>query len=170
MTDTKQRSATVYALHTRRISTEERQPPGPPGAPPGTVAVQFLRRLRPQGPWVLTAIHPERKGAPTSSFTDPEQARRFITAHNGAGENVYYSVNPTKTALLSKASKDDIARIEYLHADADPSDDETPQAFKARMIPKIEAFPYPPTFVIDSGNGFHLLWRLQEPVEVTGPR
>jgi hypothetical protein len=75
---------------------------------------------------------------------------------------------PTKNAVWKKASKKDIARIEYLHVDADPADDETPQTFKARMHPKIVAFPQPPTFVLDSGNGVHLLWRLQQPVELTG--
>ena len=38
------------------------------------------------------------------------------------------------------------------------------------MDPKIAEFNPKPTFVVDSGNGFHLLWQLAEPIEVTGPK
>ena len=70
--------------------------------------------------------------------------------------------------MQSKPRKSDIARVEYLHVDADPNDDESPDQFKARLRPKIEAFPQQPTFVVDSGNGIQLLWRLRPAVKIGG--
>ena len=125
-----------------------------------------MQRLAPKRAWILTAIIPDSDTL-TRTFDNIELARRFIANHNVA-KNVYYSINPTKTALSSKASKQDIARVEYLHVDADPRPEETPEDFKARLRPRIAAYQPKPTFVIDSGNGFQLLWRLREAVEITG--
>jgi hypothetical protein len=135
--------------------------------PKGTATVEFLQRLGPNRSWVLTAIIPDG-GTLTRTFDNVEAARRFIVEQNSAGNNVYYSINPTKTALKLKASKQDIARVEYLQVDADPGPDETPEDFKARLRPRIEAYRSKPTFVIDSGNGLQLLWRLQRAIEING--
>jgi AAA domain len=150
-------------LRTQRTSLNRKAPP-----PRGYFACRFLRQLAPVGPWVLTAIHPDdRRQITTSTFTAIEAARQFVAEHNAAGRGVYYSVNPTKTALQSKAKKTDIARIKHLHVDADPDKNETPEAFKERMLAKIAEFPHCPTFVIDSGNGLQLLFRLSAAVEIT---
>jgi hypothetical protein len=134
--------------------------------PKGTAAVTFLQRLAPNSSWVLTAIIPD--GDTLTRTFDNEQARRFIAAQNAAKKNLYYSINPTKTALSSKARKQDIARVEYLHVDADPNPDETPEDFKVRLMQRIEKYKCKPTFVVDSGNGIQLLWRLQRAIEITG--
>jgi putative DNA primase/helicase len=134
-------------------------------------ASDFLQHLAPDGPWLLTAIIPDDNNSiRTRTFTRLDEARRFIVQHEGDGENIYYSINPTKTALRKKATKRDIARIEYLQVDPDPADDEDPQAFKARLREKIEAYPQQPTFWVDSGNGIQLLFRLRDSVEVTDDR
>ena len=87
------------------------------------IALDFLHNLRPQGPWVLTAIIPD--GAPhTMTATTKRQVEELIWAFNGVG-NIYYSANPTRRALTSKASKHDIAAIEYLFADLDPNAGDT---------------------------------------------
>jgi hypothetical protein len=134
--------------------------------PRGTAAVKFLQRLAPNRAWVLTAIVPDG-AALTRTFDNAEKARGFIAQHNAAGCNLN-SINPTKNALTKKARKDDIARVEYLHVDGDPSPDETPEQFKARLSPQIAAYQPKATFVVDSGNGIQLLWRLREPVAITG--
>jgi len=121
-------------------------------------AIDFLKHLRPAGPWVLTAIEPD--GAlETKTAADLESARTFIAAHNGK-RNIYYSVNPTRSALSSKAKKTDIAAIEYLLADLDPNDDETPDEAKARYLKAAENLKPDCTAIIDSGNGIQLLWKL----------
>jgi hypothetical protein len=134
--------------------------------PKGTRAVKFLARLRSGGPWVLTAIPPDGGSTLTQTFTELEEARQFIAEVNNAS-NVYYATNPTKRPLSSKAKKADIASVAYMHVDADPDREETPETFKERMAQQLETFEPFPTFVIDSGNGLQLLWRLERPVEIT---
>jgi hypothetical protein len=138
----------------------------------GTNAIEFLQSLRPKGPWVLTAIPAEGGVTATQTFTEPEEARRFIIDNNDDGSNVYYSLARTRRPAIKKAKKEDIGFVEYLHVDADPAKDETPDAFKARMHPHIEALVKnkkvpQPTFVVDTGNGMQFLWELESPVEVT---
>ena len=127
--------------------------------------IDFLEWLRPGGPWVLTAIIPN--GATTTiTARDANEVREFIRANDGE-QNLYFSVNPTRRAMRSKAAKTDIAAIEFLFADLDPRDDESPEAAKRRYL---EAFKEPkPAAVIDSGNGIQGLWRLAEPIELAEP-
>src|ERR1700730_382284 len=75
-------------------------------------SISFLEQLRPNGPWVLTAITPD---GPTNTKTVRTTAEidSFIREHNGK-QNIYYSVNPTKGATFKKAKKADIAAVEYL--------------------------------------------------------
>ena len=59
------------------------------------VAINFLERKQPGGPWVLTAIVPD--GKPTfTAARNANEVRRFIAKHNGQ-RNIYYSVNRLKT-------------------------------------------------------------------------
>ena len=130
-------------------------------------AVKFLEQLRPGGPWVLTAIIPVVDGATeTITARDAKAVDAFVARHNGK-RNLYYSVNPTRTSLSSKAAKTDISAIEYLLADLDPSDDETPQAAKVRYLSAIDAHKPEPTAIIDSGNGIQGLWRLGERIDIS---
>jgi hypothetical protein len=133
----------------------------------GTAAIDFLKQLYPKGAWVLTAIQPEGPTV-TRLFNNLEDARRFVVEHNEAGYNIYYSVNVTKGDLRSKAKKSDITFIEALHLDADPAPDESPEEFKARILPKLESFDPRPSVVIDSGNGVQGLWFLKKRVKNDG--
>ena len=134
---------------------------------PITVKLYFLEKLRPGGPWVLTAIVPD---GPTTTITarDKTEALCFIRLHDGK-RNLHYSVNPTRTAMTRKAAKKDIAAIEYLLADLDPRDDESPEETKARYRAAIKAHAPEPTILIDSGNGIQALWRLETPIELPEP-
>jgi hypothetical protein len=123
-------------------------------------AASFLSQLRPQGPWTLTAIEPD--GATlTRTFDHLDKAGAFIAKHNGK-RNLYYSLNPTRPGLTSKATKDDIVAAEYLHVDLDPHADETPDEAKQRYLDALEAFEPHATFVVDSGNGLQGGWKLPE--------
>ena len=66
-----------------------------------------------------------------------------------AARNLYYSVNPTRKAMTSKAAKTDIAAIEYLLADLDPKQDETSEAAKARYLAALDELKPAPTAIID---------------------
>jgi putative DNA primase/helicase len=134
---------------------------------PYTEAVDFLEQLRPGGPWVLTAIIPDGK-TETITARNSDQVRKFVIKHDGK-RNLYYSVNPTRKPMTSKASKADIAAIEYLSSDLDPKDGETPEAAKVRYIAALEVMEPKPFAIVDSGNGIQVLHRLAERIELPKP-
>lgn len=131
----------------------------------------FLQALRPGGPWVLTAINPagSNMGIETSTAHTLDDVRGFLDRHEGRW-NLYYSVNPTKLPMSSKAKKADIARVEYVHADLDPRPDESPEQAKDRYLRRLANLRLTggrkliPTMIVDSGNGIQALWRLNEPI------
>src|SRR5262249_45204250 len=122
-------------------------------------SINFLKQLRLNGPWVLTGIIPDGSTITVTVQTIAE-VNAFVHEHDGK-RNLYYSVNPTRKALTSKAKKADIAAVEYLLADLDPADGETPEAAKARYLAQLNgSFEPKPTATVDSGNGIQCLWRL----------
>jgi hypothetical protein len=125
-------------------------------------AVAFLEKLRPP-PWVLVAIEPD--GSATAiTARNGDEVNLFVKRHEGK-RNLYYSVNPIKTAMTKKPAKTDIAAIEYLLADLDPLGDETPDDAKARYLEQLNGnFEPKPTAIVDSGNGIQCLWKLDEPI------
>lgn len=125
-----------------------------------------MRALLTNGRWVVTAIIPDG-ATETYAFeaTEQQEARAFIVRANKAGRNIYYSP-PTREAVSKKPTKQDIARTAYLHVDADPEPGETPETFKQRALAQIKSFPLPPTFIVDSGNGLQLLWKLRTPIRL----
>jgi AAA domain len=138
---------------------------GVPRCGPGVrEAIEFLRRLRPDGKWQLSAIIPDGGGISTITAQTENEAAAFIDRHNGR-RNLYYGVNPLRTAMAKKASKEDIVAAEYVWADCDPADGETPAYAKQRYRSKLNelaAAGLPqPTFIIDSGGGWQILWRLK---------
>jgi hypothetical protein len=131
-------------------------------------ALAFLEKLRPGGPWVLTAIVPDGTTETITART-PDRVEAFIREHDGT-RNLYYSVNPTRRAMSKKTAKTDIAAIEYALADLDPAEGETPAAAKARYFKQLEgAFEPKPSAGIDSGNGIQCLWRLKERIVLGEP-
>jgi hypothetical protein len=134
----------------------------------GDDTIEFLEKLRPGGPWILTAIEPDGKPI-TTTANKPTEVRDFVRAHNGL-RNLYFSVNPTRTSLAKKATKADIAALEFMLADLDPAEHESAADAKARYQAQLEKFELQPTFVIDSGNGIQLLWRLSAPIVLGEPQ
>jgi hypothetical protein len=130
-------------------------------------AVVFLKLLRPKGPWLLSAIIPDGE-IETRTLTTVDEVRNFVATHNGV-RNLYYAINPTRTPLNKKASKTDIAAIEYLPSDLDPEVNETAEAAKARYLAKLNALSPQPAAIIDSGNGLNLLLKLAEPIVLDAP-
>ena len=105
----------------------------------------------------------------TITALSPSDVRAFVARYDGK-RNIYFGVNPTREVLNRKAAKTDIAAIEYVLADCDPNPGETSAEAKARYCAQLETFEPRPTFVIDSGNGIQLLWRLSAPIVLGKPR
>lgn len=74
---------------------------------------------------------------------------------------MYYTINPVRTSVSKKPTKAHILGAEFVQVDADPAEGETSEEFKARFLPILKAFVPAASFVIDSGNGVQVLWRLQ---------
>src|SRR5262249_55455810 len=107
-----------------QTNTEDKLVPDP------DAAISFLRQLHPSASWqTIIAIIPDGDTT-TRSFTDADEARAFIAAHN-IEKNMYFSPNRTKEPMDKKSSKDDIALILFIFADLDPRKNETPEAAKA---------------------------------------
>lgn len=141
----------------------------PAGLSEAEVAIEFLKKLRPGGPWTITAIVPDGSTITKTFYPDGENdLNAFIETHDGKC-NIYYSVNLTRKAMSKKASKTDIAAVEYLLADLDPGDDETPEAAKSRYLEALETHEPAPTAIIDSGNGIQALWKLDDPIKLAEP-
>lgn len=135
-------------------------------APDLAAAREFLAYLRPEN-HLLTAIPPD--GGPTVSrhferADDPDIAG-FIAHVQAKGWGCYYALNPPATDRDRKASRADIARAEWLHVDVDPPAGMGRDEGRAAIIKRIETqclFVPEPTLV-DSGNGFQCIWRLEQP-------
>src|SRR5262245_48186003 len=93
---------------------------------------------------------------------------RFVHEYNG-NTNFNTSVNPTRTELWKKATKTDIAQIEFALADLDPRGGESSDDAKDRYAAALEQNQPHPSAIIDSGNGWQLLWRLEQPIVLREP-
>lgn len=141
-------------------------------------SVRFLQQLREHGPWNLSAIGTDGRIV-SATFTDPEAAERWIAARAGEGMNIHYTANPATepTGKGGRATRADVDRIEYVFADADLdklADDSflaslSLEERKERVLPRLKNMRKPGTasFIIDSGGGYQVLYRLDPPLEVT---
>lgn len=142
-------------------------------------SVEFLTKMYPQGPWLLTALpverdHPAKKSPPTQTFLPGQEANvvEWIKGMEGGAFNFYFSVNPPRQAMTKKASRLDIKEMAYLHVDIDPKKGESAldakQRIEATLTNKLPDGIPVPTAVVDSGNGYWGFWRLTEAFPIAG--
>ncbi len=130
-------------------------------------AAEFLASFRPDGPWNLVAIHPKTGKVEGITFVKIEAAERWVSARDGEW-NLYYTVNSLIEPINKKPKREDIKSMDWLHVDIDAREDETLEQGLARIRDiKPDGVPAP-TFVIFSGGGYQLLWRLYEPFVIDG--
>ena len=139
-------------------------------------AEEFLRAFHPNGPWVLTAILPDkidnRKRTTTRTFT-PENAgdmREWVARYN-TDHNIYYHVALPTRHLTSKAERGDIATVTWLHVDIDPRGREDLEQFRLRTVQALrsgrDGIP-PASCCVSSGGGIQAFWLLSAPIEING--
>ena len=153
----KSRSRGTGYQECRPWSSDDRRPTG----------IDFLKKLRPGGPWVLTAIVPDG-ATETITARDAEAVRAFVRKHDGK-RNIYYSVNPTRRAMTSKAAKNDIAAIEYLPPISIRRTTKRPKRRRHATSRRSRTSQAGTTAIIDSGNGLQILLKLAEPIELPEP-
>lgn len=134
-------------------------------------AIRFLERLRPGGPWQLTAITPDKKSILTRTLFNVTECRAWLGEYVGQ-RNIYFAVNPLLAALDKKAEREDVAALAWLHVDIDaragePLADELAR-IRRRLTTELPDGVLPPTGVVFSGGGYQGFWRLREPLAIDG--
>lgn len=137
-------------------------------------SLSFLAIMQPKDPWSLTALDPDGKAVPITKTFDPSsvaEARRFIEKWNGR-RNIYFSVNPVRTALTKKAKKSDIRAVAYFQVDIDPRPGHDLLPEQERILDlvtnKLPIGIPPPTAIVFSGGGYQLYWKLKDIIPLDG--
>ncbi len=134
-------------------------------------AIDFLKKFRADGPWVLTAIKPAGGFTDTRTFYPKDEINlaAWIGKYQGLW-NLYFMVNPPKADLSKKAEKSDVAAGEWLYIDVDPRPGEDIELERQRALKVVAAkIEQTPNIVIDSGGGFQFFWLLDEHFELSTP-
>lgn len=145
-------------------------------------AIDFLKRMAPQGCWLLSAIDPMKAGVIETKTFDCETAgaaAAWIAGWQGK-RNIYFSINQPHGRMTKKAEKSDIALAVALHVDVDPSnpleeilgDQPALHAHyaveRARILAALKTYKPSPSLIIDSGGGYQGFWLLREPLAIRG--
>ncbi|MEW6718901.1 MAG: phage/plasmid primase, P4 family [Thermodesulfobacteriota bacterium] len=101
----------------------------------------------------LRAIDPQRKRPAREAFVRGS-GDIFDFAEKHASDHVYFGV----ATRNGTGTKDGIREIVAVHVDVDFKD--TPREKASALL---DAFPLPPTFVVETGGGWHLYWLLTAP-------
>lgn len=105
----------------------------------------------------------------------------FALAHSGLARGVYFTLNPLHPPVLSSgnsATKKDVLRRRLLLIDADPerpgqvSSTDSEKGGSRQLIQRVRDYlrekGWPEPILCDSGNGYHLLYRVDLPTEDGG--
>lgn len=117
------------------------------------------------GEYIQIIAIPPREGANAYGYwfgDNVESAAKWAIDQNALGNNLYWTVNVSRTHLDKKPSKEDMRGARFVHVDLDAPKDGT--GFdRTGLLETLEAMRCPPSFVVDSGGGLQAFWRLDEP-------
>ena len=136
---------------------------GLPVQPELDISISFLMDMRRRGPWTLTAIRPDQKGAPTETFIGEHEIndmRDWIEDMNKSA-GVYFCANPTRFRMRKRPREEDMLAFQYAALDFDPCNDESPAQCRDRVLTLLRGYRLKPTFVWSSGNGIQAMWRVK---------
>ena len=146
---------------------------GPPLEPDLGLACDFVLRWAPETFPYTTVASILPGGAPRAHtwhvHQDQPHLRRWL-ASRSRRENLYFTVNaPAKETLKDKPKKTDIGLLCAVWGDLDPHPDVEAkpggwQLERGRLLAlaaELVELPWPPTVIIDSGNGIAPLWHLE---------
>jgi len=149
------------------------------------VAANFLNLLRPSGPWQLTAIYPERTKLETQTFTNLDDARKWIAERNSKA-GLYYTPNRLKGSPNKKPEKVDVEEAEWTFIDLDYNDpgkavegsppmtaewmESERKRILALLTTQLPLGVKPPTARIFTGGGYQALWKFDKPFPINGEK
>jgi len=127
-------------------------------------ALNFVQSIIPDlnGEYVEIRVISNSGAASTHFYDEWEEFRVNLTKFQElqAKEqrtNLFFSVCPRR---FCRGNKDAVGRVFVLWTDID---DKMVAGGRKETKRIIESFPFEPSFIIDSGHGFHCYWRLKEP-------
>lgn len=139
-------------------------------------AINFLKKWRPAGPWVLTSIAATSGKISTKTFTGEQvpEMTAWLGALNGK-TNLYFTINPTVGNFDNKPKRTDVTHISVLHVDIDPRAKEFKleekeaaaeyiQKEQGRILKRLREFHPAPSIIVSSGGGYQAYWVLEEPI------
>lgn len=132
-------------------------------------AAEFLRHLAGMSFVHLVAIDPAGgtsalRGSRSVWTIDTAAIAGFIREHEH--HNIYYVANEVDPSFAGlKPSKSDIVQIRALYADIDPDKSKPRSSERQRIEQLVDGIEPRPTTVIDSGNGYQLLWILDATID-----
>ncbi len=97
-------------------------------------------------------------------FSDIRAVKKFLTNGNTDGWNVYVGQATRISNFTAKGAgaKDQLHSARVFWADLDFKKKGDPK----RLITALKTFPMKPSMVVNSGNGVHLYWVLDEPYDL----
>lgn len=155
----------------------------------GSVSDQIVRWLEllwePGQTAELRILGTQRAGTVSGYFDDPVKLAKAAALWNGKAEGVYWTLNPVDPALLARSANrlterckrgtDDkqVIRRRWLPIDFDPRRPAGTSASDAEKAPALDRCracrewlsrrSWPDPILADSGNGYHLLYRVDLP-------
>jgi AAA domain len=117
----------------------------------------------------LIAIIPDGDISARTFACGDEHVGEWIEARQKAGCNVYFQPNETKPDCRGKPSKEQMVTALCRFADIDPNDEHFPLTDErvrlSRLAMHLVSDPdFPPTVIIDSGNGVQAIWVVEREV------
>ncbi|MBV8314170.1 MAG: hypothetical protein JOZ53_04470, partial [Planctomycetaceae bacterium] len=118
-----------------------------------------------------------RKKVESERFTDLRRAAEYAHRWSGRAQGVYFTLNPLKGTRVTgdAAGDEDVLRRMWLFIDADPergdhqkesaTDEEKARAWEVlcKVRDWLRARGWPEPIVCDSGNGWHIYYRIDQP-------
>jgi hypothetical protein len=138
-------------------------------------AIAFLLQYRGSAEVVLTAMDRDDPFVLQSRTFRPageqDRLRDRINKHQGVN-SVYFTVNPTRGVIWGqqKVFEQHLRGVTTLHVDVDPRDHHELDGERELILGNLRAFTPPPSFIIDSGNGFQGFWLLDQEHPVSDER
>jgi hypothetical protein len=127
-------------------------------------ALDFLRIVHPNGPWVVTSFTGGRAAGVQARPGEEGAVLKFLEAN--AEADIYTLLGRLEDGESASTTphKEAIAGSRWAWVDLDP-ESEDPGDFRQRQAGLLQTDQRPPTMIIDSGRGLWALWRLDREVD-----
>lgn len=102
-------------------------------------------------------------------FTNINDAINYVSSEDNEERYDIYFRCPEIKPDASSGTEKDLSCHPFLYADIDAAIKDSNGHIikvisKKELMEKIDNFPLPPTVIVDSGNGFHIYWKLALPI------